>query len=107
LDRLDVALDVTDDGDDACRITGVGWVAEEALATALLCALRHAEDPVGGLARAASTSGDSDSLACLSPATEERCKVERALWRGDQPTCPPKRVGSGVGRSDARNGRTA
>jgi len=30
--------------------------------------LRHADDPVGGLARAASTSGDSDSIACLTGA---------------------------------------
>lgn len=68
LDRLDVALDIADDGDDACRITGAGWVAEEALATALLCTLRHADDPLSGLARAASTSGDSDSIACLAGA---------------------------------------
>jgi ADP-ribosylglycohydrolase len=68
LDRLDAALAMTDDGQDACRITGAGWVAEEALATALLCALRHAHDPVAGIARAASTSGDSDSIACLTGA---------------------------------------
>jgi ADP-ribosylglycohydrolase len=42
--------------------------AEEALATALLCALRHADDPVSAIARAATTSGDSDSLACLAGA---------------------------------------
>ena len=47
---------------------GDGWIAEEALATALLCALRHADDPVGGLARAATTAGDSDSIACLTGA---------------------------------------
>jgi ADP-ribosylglycohydrolase len=38
------------------------------MATALLCTLRHAEDPVSGLARAAATSGDSDSIACLAGA---------------------------------------
>jgi ADP-ribosylglycohydrolase len=37
-------------------------------ATALLCVVRHARDPVGGLARAAATSGDSDSIACLAGA---------------------------------------
>ncbi|GAA4736137.1 hypothetical protein Prum_097120 [Phytohabitans rumicis] len=68
LDRLDLALGLPDDGDDACRITGEGWIAEEALATALLCAIRHADDPVSALARAATTSGDSDSIACLAGA---------------------------------------
>jgi ADP-ribosylglycohydrolase len=68
LDRLDVALGITDDGGDACRVTGEGWVAEEAMATALLCAVRHADDPVTALARAATTSGDSDSIACLAGA---------------------------------------
>lgn len=68
LDRLDLALTLTDDGGDACRITGAGWIAEEALATGLLCAIKHADDPVTALARAAATSGDSDSIACLTGA---------------------------------------
>ena len=68
LDRLDVALGLADDGQDACRITGEGWVAEEALATALLCAVRHRDEPVTALARGARTSGDSDSIACLAGA---------------------------------------
>jgi ADP-ribosylglycohydrolase len=68
LDRLDAALAVGDDGGDACRITGEGWIAEEALATGLLCALWHADDPVGALARGAATAGDSDSIACLAGA---------------------------------------
>jgi ADP-ribosylglycohydrolase len=68
LDRLDEALGTADDGEDACRITGAGWIAEEALATAVLCALRHADEPVSALARAAATSGDSDSIACLTGA---------------------------------------
>ena len=41
---------------------------EEALATGLWCAVRYARDPVGGVARAAATSGDSDSIACLAGA---------------------------------------
>jgi ADP-ribosylglycohydrolase len=68
LDRLDAALAAPDDGEDPCPATGDGWVAEEALATALLCALRHEGDPVGGLARAATTRGDSDSIAALAGA---------------------------------------
>jgi hypothetical protein len=68
LDRLDGALAVPDDGGDPCLLTGAGWVAEEAMAIGLLCAVRNAGDPVGGLARAATTSGDSDSIACLAGA---------------------------------------
>lgn len=68
LDRLDRALSLPDDGGDPCEVTGAGWVAEEALATALLCAIRHAAEPVTALARAATTSGDSDSIACLAGA---------------------------------------
>ncbi|MEO3820336.1 ADP-ribosylglycohydrolase family protein [Plantactinospora sp. B24E8] len=68
LDRLDAALAVPDDGGDPCRATGEGWIAEEALATALLCAVRHHHDPVAALSRAATTSGDSDSIACLTGA---------------------------------------
>ncbi len=68
LDRLDLALTRPDDGGDPCAATGAGWVAEEALATGLLCAIRHAGEPVTALARAATTSGDSDSIACLAGA---------------------------------------
>ena len=68
LDRLDAALAAPDDGGDPCLTTGEGWIAEEALATALQCALRHRDDPVAGLARAAATGGDSDSIACITGA---------------------------------------
>jgi ADP-ribosylglycohydrolase len=68
LDRLVTTLRRRDDGRDACLATGAGWVAEEALATGLYCALRHRDDPVGALSRAASTSGDSDSIASLTGA---------------------------------------
>ncbi|WBB70541.1 ADP-ribosylglycohydrolase family protein [Micromonospora sp. WMMD812] len=68
LARLAGALAAPDDGGDPCRLTGEGWVAEEALVTALYCALRHADDPVGALARGATTAGDSDSIAALAGA---------------------------------------
>lgn len=68
LDRLDTALASPDDGEDPCLRTGEGWIAEQALATALLCALWHAQNPIDALARAATTSGDSDSIACLTGA---------------------------------------
>ncbi|WP_155372005.1 ADP-ribosylglycohydrolase family protein [Catellatospora vulcania] len=68
LDLLLAALARPDSGGDVCRETGEGWIAEEALATALLAALRHADDPLAALGRAAATSGDSDSIACLAGA---------------------------------------
>ncbi len=65
---LDVAVDQADRGADPCLITGEGWVAEEAFATGLLCFLLFPADPVAALRRAAVSSGDSDSLACLAGA---------------------------------------
>jgi len=53
---------------DPCDFTGEGWIAEEALATGLLCFLLSPHDPVNTLRRAAVTRGDSDSLACLAGA---------------------------------------
>jgi len=66
LDRLDGAP--YDRAADPCLATGAGWVAEEALVTALYCALLYPDDPVPALRRAAVTSGDSDSIACLTGA---------------------------------------
>ncbi|MEV4829506.1 ADP-ribosylglycohydrolase family protein [Micromonospora sp. NPDC049257] len=68
LERLDAALRRPDDGGDPCRYTGEGWIAEEALATALLCVRRHPDDPVAALGRGATTAGDSDSIAALAGA---------------------------------------
>lgn len=68
LDRLDAALRAPDRESDPCRATGAGWIAEEALATALLCFLLFPDEPVTALRRAACTSGDSDSIACLTGA---------------------------------------
>lgn len=53
---------------DPCPATGAGWIAEEALATGLFCFLLFRDDPVAALGRAAASSGDSDSLACLAGA---------------------------------------
>jgi ADP-ribosylglycohydrolase len=66
LDRLDAAP--YDRAADPCLATGEGWVAEEALVTGLYCALLHPDEPVAALRRAATTSGDSDSIACLTGA---------------------------------------
>ncbi|WP_175407338.1 ADP-ribosylglycohydrolase family protein [Streptomyces sp. TRM64462] len=68
LDRLDAALRTPDPETDPCLLTGEGWIAEEALATGLLCFLLFPDEPVTALRRAACTSGDSDSIACLAGA---------------------------------------
>ncbi|WP_037918430.1 ADP-ribosylglycohydrolase family protein [Actinacidiphila yeochonensis] len=68
LDRLEQVLAAPDPEADPCLATGAGWIAEEALATALLCFLLFPEEPVTTLRRAAFSSGDSDSLACLAGA---------------------------------------
>ncbi|MFF7247202.1 ADP-ribosylglycohydrolase family protein [Embleya sp. NPDC008237] len=68
LDRLDRALLERDRRSDPCQVTGAGWIAEEALATAVLCVALYPDDPRSALARAAATSGDSDSIAALTGA---------------------------------------
>ena len=68
LAALDVALANGDRLGDPCAITGAGWVAEEALATGLLCFLLFPDDPLAVIRRAAVSSGDSDSIACLAGA---------------------------------------
>lgn len=68
LDRLDEAVVRGDRTSDPCAATGAGWVAEEALATGLLCFLLFPDEPVEAIWRGAASSGDSDSIACLAGA---------------------------------------
>lgn len=68
LDRLERALQIGDRVSDPCQYTGAGWIAEEALATGLLCFLLYPQDPMVAIRRAAVSSGDSDSIACLTGA---------------------------------------
>ncbi|MFG2818793.1 ADP-ribosylglycohydrolase family protein [Kitasatospora sp. NPDC048365] len=68
LDRLDAALARPARDGDPCEVTGEGWIAEEAFATALLCFLLFPDDPVAAVRRGAYSSGDSDSIACLAGA---------------------------------------
>ncbi|MFD5084700.1 ADP-ribosylglycohydrolase family protein [Kitasatospora sp. NPDC058406] len=68
LDRLTAALAAPDVEADPCLATGEGWIAEEALATGLLCFLLLPDDPVAAVRRGAYSSGDSDSIACLAGA---------------------------------------
>ncbi|GAA2222367.1 ADP-ribosylglycohydrolase family protein [Streptomyces nogalater] len=68
LGRLREAVRTVSPETDPCLATGEGWIAEEALATGLLCFLLFPEEPVTALRRAACTAGDSDSIACLTGA---------------------------------------
>ncbi|MEU6147425.1 ADP-ribosylglycohydrolase family protein [Streptomyces sp. NPDC047081] len=68
LDRLGNAALSVDPETDPCLATGAGWIAEEAFATGLLCFLLFPDEPVTAIRRAACTSGDSDSIACLTGA---------------------------------------
>lgn len=68
LGRLEAALAAADPEADPCLATGVGWIAEEALATGLYCFLLFPEDPRAVVRRAAYSSGDSDSIAALAGA---------------------------------------
>ncbi|WP_156721760.1 ADP-ribosylglycohydrolase family protein [Streptomyces apocyni] len=68
LERLATSVREANPETDPCLATGEGWIAEEALATALLCFLHFPDEPVTALRRAACTSGDSDSIACLTGA---------------------------------------
>ncbi|MFF9677489.1 ADP-ribosylglycohydrolase family protein [Streptomyces eurythermus] len=68
LDRLRQAVRTASPETDPCLATGEGWIAEEALATGLLCFLLFPDEPVTALRRAACTAGDSDSIACLTGA---------------------------------------
>jgi len=55
-----------DDEEKALRYLGEGWVGEEAVALALYCFLRYADDYPKAVIRGANTNGDSDSIACIA-----------------------------------------
>jgi ADP-ribosylglycohydrolase len=54
------------DQEAALKHIGEGWTGEEAVALALYCVLRHPDDYVACVRRAANTNGDSDSIACIA-----------------------------------------
>lgn len=68
LDTAAVALRAKDQERDPSEAVGAGWVAEEALATALYCFLVVDGDARGAVMRASHSSGDSDSIAALAGA---------------------------------------
>lgn len=53
------------DSENTLRL-GQGWVAEEALAVALYCTLRHQDDFSAGIIAAVNHSGDSDSTGAIT-----------------------------------------
>lgn len=54
------------DEEKALTHLGEGWVAEEAVALALFCFLRHSNSFEATVIRAANTNGDSDSIAAIA-----------------------------------------
>jgi ADP-ribosylglycohydrolase len=65
------ALDSTRDAlpeetDDVCKLLGGAWIGEEAVATALWCAYKGGTDFAESVRRGATSSGDSDSIACIA-----------------------------------------
>lgn len=51
---------------DAIKSLGAGWVAEETLAIAIFCALRHPDDLEAALTAAVNHGGDSDSTGAVA-----------------------------------------
>ena len=51
---------------DAIHLLGEGWVGEEALAIAVYCAVKYADDPDRALIAAVNHSGDSDSTGAVA-----------------------------------------
>lgn len=64
LDRLQIVLD--DEHDDVCALLGGAWIGEEAVVTALWCFLKAKGDFSETIRRGATSSGDSDSIACIA-----------------------------------------
>lgn len=66
IDRA-IALSENDFDDlENIRALGQGWVAEEALAIAVYCSLKYADDFSGGIIAAVNHSGDSDSTGAIA-----------------------------------------
>lgn len=67
LDQVNTTVQGWDRGGDVCAVAGEGWVAEEAMGGALLAFLSH-PDPATAVQYAATSVGDSDSIAALTGA---------------------------------------
>lgn len=62
--RLAYSEDVRDD--EAIRLLGEGWVAEEAWAVALYCSIRHIDSMRDAIVAAVNHNGDSDSTGAIA-----------------------------------------
>ena len=68
-DIIDLAISLSENGEsdrDNIRRIGEGWVAEETLAIAIYCALRHQNNFSEGIIAAVNHSGDSDSTGAIT-----------------------------------------
>ena len=66
---IDIAVKLSEnhiDDLENIQVLGEGWVAEETLAIAIYCSLRHANDFSAGIIAATNHSGDSDSTAAVT-----------------------------------------
>jgi ADP-ribosylglycohydrolase len=68
LEKLQKALAKPNPEVDPGIAAGHGWFAEEALATALHCFLLFPNKPIGTIRRAATTGGNSGTMACIAGA---------------------------------------
>ena len=88
-DAVTLADSTLTDEESISRL-GEGWIAEEALAIALYCALRYEHDLSGGLIAAVNHNGDSDSTGAITgnilgaingfDAMDEKWKTELELF---------------------------
>lgn len=68
-DIIDLAVELSENGEkdlDNIHLLGEGWVAEETLAIAIYCALRHQKDFSAGVIAAVNHRGDSDSTGAVT-----------------------------------------
>lgn len=68
-DIIDLAISLSENEEsdqDNIRKIGEGWVAEETLAIAIYCALRHQDDFSAGIIAAVNHAGDSDSTGAIA-----------------------------------------
>lgn len=72
LARVEEAVRPAGDDEAAALAAGEhrGWTADEVLAVALVCVLRHPEDFRACVLLAANNSGDSDSIGCVAGALQ-------------------------------------
>lgn len=68
-DIVDLAISLSENGEsdrENIRRIGEGWVAEETLAIAIYCALRHKDNFSEGIIAAVNHAGDSDSTGAIT-----------------------------------------